>query len=228
MRRFAAPCFVLAVAVVLAACSSGGSSLSVADARKVATKAQLTAADLGSGWTKTADEKPSDAGSQDKELLKCLGAESSPADDSLAESNTRTFERSVSEVDQQQVVVSSAVLVSKDKADELFRIVATKKFAECITKVFEDQMKATAEDVTYESGAAQVARAPVKAADHSVQITVPFTFRSDPVTFDGQVDLALVTTDQAISLLFGFSLGEPIGQDQLGHLTDLLAARQKV
>jgi hypothetical protein len=225
MRRFALPCLVFTL--VLAACGGGDSSLSVADARKVATKAQLTAADLGSGWKKTADEKPNDAEGEDQELQKCLGAKS-PADDTLAESNTRTFERSVSEVDQQQVVVSSAVLESKDKAEELFRLVATEKFADCITNVFEKEMQATAEGVTFKSGVAKITRDQVEGADHSTNITVPFTFTSDPVSFDGQIDLVLVATGQAASLLFGFSLGEPIGQGQLGRFSDLLAARQKV
>jgi hypothetical protein len=125
--------------------------------------------------------------------------------------------------------VSSAVLQSEAKADQLFRVVATEKFADCITQAFEDELKATADGgVGYESGVPRITRDRVEAADHSAQITAPFTLEIAPVSLDGQVDLVMVTTGQAFSLLFGFSLGDPIGAVELGHVTDLLVARQQV
>jgi hypothetical protein len=219
---------LLVTALVLASCGGGNTTLSAADARKIASNAQLTVADLGSGWKKTADEKPDTSTGQDKQLEQCVGAKLSAAADTLAESHTRTFERSASDVDQQQIVVSSAVL-SEGKANELFRVVSTEKFATCIVDAFESELKATGETgVNYRSDTPRITRDKVAGADHSAQITSPFTLKVDPLTFDGQVDLVMVTTGQAFSLLFGFSLGEPIGQGKLGRLSDLLVARQKV
>jgi hypothetical protein len=222
MRRLAP--FVLIV--LLAACG-GGDSLSAADAQEIADRAQLTVADLGSGWKKTADEKPDDSEDDDEQLEQCVGDSLDVSEDTLAESNTRTFERSTSDLDQQQLVVSSAVLASEEDAEALFRVVATQKFADCITEAFEDELKGAEEGVAYESSPAQISRDQVAAADHSAQITAPFTLKVDPLSLDGQVDLVMVTTGQTFSLLFGFSLGEPIGPGQLGRVTDLLVARQQ-
>src|SRR4051812_6729498 len=119
MRRFAP---FLLLALLAAACSSHD-GLSKDEARRVATRAQLTASDLGAGWKKTADEKPDKSSSNDKQLEKCVGKDLDVADDTIAESHTRTFEKSGGELDQQQIVVSSAVLASKDRADQLFRII---------------------------------------------------------------------------------------------------------
>jgi hypothetical protein len=218
---------LLLVALLAGACGSGGDDgMAVGDARALAGKIQLTAADLGSGWRKTAEEQPDEA-KGDRDLERCVGTDLDVADDTLAQTVTRTFERSTSDVDQQQVVVSGAVLASEARADELFPIIATQRFADCITKSFEEQLEASEDDVTFERGESTITRGQVPGADHSAHISAPFTLTVAPLTLQGQVDLLMVSTGQTFSLLYGFSYGAPIGEAKLTRLGGLLAERQK-
>ncbi|MCU1484094.1 MAG: hypothetical protein JWN67_840 [Actinomycetia bacterium] len=222
--RKAAP--LLLVALLAAACGSGGDGLSTGDARALADKIQLTQTDLGTGWTQTAEERP-DQATGDKELERCVGTDLDVADDTLAQAVTRTFERTASDVDRQQLVVSGAVLASRERADQLFPVIATQRFADCITRSFEDQLQASEDDVTFERGDSTITRGHVAGADHSAHISAPFTLTVAPLTLQGRVDLVMVSTGQAFSLLYGFSYGSPIGEAALGHLGELLARRQK-
>lgn len=221
MRRFAP--FVLVV-VFAAAC--GSDALSKADAQRIARRAQLTVTDLGAGWKKTSDERPDDGASADRQLERCVGRDLDVADDTLAESNTRTFERSTGDVGQQQLVVSSAVLSSEDRAADLYRIVATKTFGDCIAKAFEDELRSSERGVTFTAGTVEVAKGQVEGADRSAHVTAPFTLAVEPLDLRGQVDLVTVSTGQAFSLLFGFSLGNPVGEPTLTRLAGLLVERQ--
>jgi hypothetical protein len=224
MRRVAP---LLLVALVAVACGGGGDTISKSEAKNVVAHAQLTAADLGAGWKKTADERPDVADSSDKQLERCVGKDLDVASDTLAESNTRTFERSKSDVDQQQLVASTAVLTDAARADRLFAIIADQKFADCITKAFEEELQASEEGVAFTAGDGKLSKGFIDGADHSAHITSPFSLAVEQLKLDGQVDLLLVSTGQTFSLLFGFSLGDPIPASQLGHLGDLLVARQK-
>ena len=223
MRKVAS---LLLLALAVAGCGGGSGDLSVGDARELADQIQLTATDLGSGWRKTAEERP-DQAEGDQDLERCVGKDLDVADDTLAQAVTRTFERSTSDVDQQQLVVSGAVLASAGRADELFPVIATQRFADCITASFEEQLQASEEGVTFERGTSTIRRGLVAAADHSAHISAPFTLVVAPLTLHGRVDLLMVSTGQAFSLVYGFSYGTPIGAAKLGRVGDLLAARQK-
>ena len=217
MRRLS-----LLVAILLfAACGDSGRQLSKAEARRIANRAQLTVADLGEGWKVTEAPDTSDT----DQLESCVGADLDVVEDTLAESPTRTFEHATSDADQQQVVSSTGVLRSEDEVDRLFDVVSTERFAGCIIREFQDQV--TGEGVSLESGAVQVDRDQVVEADHSTHLTAPVTLKVDPISIDGQFDMIMVANGQAVSLLFGLSLGTPIGQEKLGQLGDLLLHRQE-
>ena len=134
---------LLAVALLAACGSGGGGPLSTDDAEALATRAQLTVKDLGPDWRKTADEAP-----QAAQLDACIG---DLATDTLAESHTRTFERTT-DAGSQQLVVSSAVLPTDARAGRLLAKVGTDAFADCITSTFEHELEASDQGVQLDRG----------------------------------------------------------------------------
>lgn len=220
---------LLLAALLLAACGSGDDPLTNDAADDAVGRALLTVKDLPSGWEKTSDEAPDDSDGDDSELENCVGTKLDLSADTIAESNTRTFERATSETDQQQLSVSTAAF-PEDRIDELFEVVATEKFAGCMAKAFEAGLadgQSTA-GVSVEAGKPKVVESQADDADRSAHITAPVTLQVETLRLDGQFDLVMVSRGQLVSLLFGFSLGDPIGTSRLDRLGDLLVDRQEV
>jgi hypothetical protein len=208
---------LLAVALLAACGSGGGGSLSTDDAEALATRAQLTVKDLGPDWRKTADEAP-----QAAQLDACIG---DLATDTLAESHTRTFERTT-DAGSQQLVVSSAVLPTDARAGRLLAKVGTDAFADCITSTFEHELEASDQGVQLDRGDPTVTTGELDAADRSAHVAAPFTLTADGQPLDGRVDLLLGSTGPVVSVLLGFSIGTPVPAGELGRLGDLLVERQ--
>lgn len=233
MRPFAP--FALAVALLVGAGCSGGdggndASASRAEARRVVARAQLTARDLGPDWTKTADEAPTTGAGGDDQLEKCVGTDLGVADDTLAESHVRTFERATGDVDRQQLVASTAVLRSASDVEDLFALVSTDKFAGCIAQAIRSELSASAaagDGVEVVAGRATVEDDIVAGAAHSAHITAPFRLHIPPLDLTGQADVVMVSSGRPVSLMFGFSVGESIGEARFGELARRLLARQR-
>jgi hypothetical protein len=222
---------VAALAVVACSGGSGGSGgerheLSKADARAVADRAQLTVRDLGDGWTLTSDVAPDEA-KTDEQLEACVGADLGAADDTLAQSHTRTFARSAEDGSQQTVVGSGAVLASPQAAQRLFRTIATQRFADCTATSYGQQLEATDDGVTFEAGAVTVRRGEVAGAERSAHIRAPFRLTVDGQPAEGQLDLLVVSSGQVFSLVYRSGTGAGGTDAALTHLGDVLARRQK-
>ena len=77
------------------------------------------------------------------------------------------------------------------------------------------------------AGTPSVVRPAVGGADRSVHITAPVKVQIDVLTLDGRFDIVLLSTGRVVSMLLGFSVGDPIPAPQLVHLTQLLLDRQQ-
>jgi hypothetical protein len=220
---------VAALAVVACSGGSGGSDgheLSKADARALADRAQLTVRDLGAGWSLTADVAPDEA-ETDEQLEACVGKDLGAADDTLAQSHTRTFARTAEDGSQQTVVGSGAVLATPEAAQRLFRTIATQRFADCTATSNVQQLEATDDGVTFEAGAVTVRRGEVAGAQRSARIRAPFRLTVDGQPSEGQLDLLVVSSGQVFSLVYRSGTGAGGTDAALTHLGDVLARRQK-
>jgi hypothetical protein len=224
----------LVAMVVLAGCSSSSDESSTPttkpqDVRAAVVRAQLAVEDLGGDWKLTATDQPGTSDTGDEALEECMGTKLSVVEQTEAESETRTFERG-SETQQQQVVSSSAAFDDTDRVKRLFDVVGAKRFADCMARAFEDKVKAeagTEGGLALDAGTPSVVRPAVAGADHSVHITAPVKVQLDVLTLDGRFDIVLLSTGRVVSMLLGFSVGDPIPATQLVHLTQLLLDRQQ-
>jgi hypothetical protein len=231
MRRIG---LALVVLLVLAGCggSSGDSSTPTTkpqDVRAAVSRAQLVVEDLGGDWKLTGTDPPGSSDTGDRALEQCVGKELDVVEQTEAESETRTFERGT-DTQQQQVVSSSAAFDSTDRVRRLFAVVGTKRFANCMARAFEDRVKAeagTQGGLSLDAGTPSVVRPAVAGADRSVHITAPVKVQIDVLALDGRFDIVLLSTGRVVSMLLGFSIGEPIPAPQLVHLTQLLLDRQQ-
>jgi hypothetical protein len=224
MRRTAV---VLAVAL-LAACGGGGSDGTIAkgEAAKVASHAQLTAKDLGPGWTLTSDVA-TDPSADDAELQRCVGADIRVGDATLASSHVRTFERTTDDGAKQQIVVTSAVLATAERADRLLATVATQRFAGCTARSFEEELAASGAGVEVGIGATPtVTRGELDEPDHSAHIRAVIPLTADGIETEGTVHLLFASTGQVFSQLLGFAVGTSLDPAELHRLGGLLASRQ--
>ena len=227
MRRSAA---LLAVAL-LAACGGGGDDAPEAEdvvnrgeARAVVAAAQLDVDDLGPGWTKTGDvpSGPEEGG----ELQGCVGDDLDVAAETLARSNTRTFDGSPDGETQHQVTSSTSVLATRANWRTFFRVVGSERFATCLATVLAGQIGGGAEgDVSATPGEATTASSSAKGV-RRVRITAPVDIRLEQEPLGGRLDLVLVGRDQAVSVVVAFSVGTPLGEDVVPRLADLLLDRQ--
>ena len=226
--------FALVLSLVATAC--GGSSQDAStpttkprDVRAAVVRAQLAVEDLGGDWKLTGTEPPGTSDTGDQALEKCVGKKLDVIEQTEAESEARTFERGA-DTQQQQIVSSSAAFDTGDRVKQLFDVVGTKRFAECMATAFEDRVKAEAGaegGLSLVAGAADVVRPAVAGADRSVHITAPVKVRIDVIALDGRFDIVLLSTGRVVSMLLGFSVGESIPAPQLAHLTQLLLERQQ-
>lgn len=227
MRRSAA---LLAVAL-LGACGGGdddapeaGGILARAEARRVVAAAQLDVADLGFGWTKTGDV-PTEA-EEGGELQTCVGDDLDVAAETLARSNTRTFDGSPDGETQHQVTSSTSVLATPADWRTFFRVVGSERFATCVAAVLAEQIGGGAEgDVSATPGEATTTSSSTKGV-RRVRITAPVDIRLEQEPLGGRLDLVLVGRDQAVSVVVAFSVGTPLGEGVVPRLADLLLGRQ--
>lgn len=227
MRR---PAALLAVAL-LASCGGGGddaqdtdAGVTRAEARRVVAAAQLDVADLGPGWTKTGDE-PTGA-EEGGELQRCVGGGLDVAAETLARSNTRTFDGSPDGETQHQVTSSTSVLATPADWRTFFRVVGSGRFATCVAAVLAEQIGGSAEgDVSATPGAATTTSSSAGRV-RRVRITAPVDIRLEREPLGGRLDLVLVGREQAVSVVVAFSVGTPLGEDVVPRLADLLLARQ--
>lgn len=227
MRRSAA---LLAVAL-LGACGGGdddapeaGGILTRAEARRVVAAAQLDVADLGFGWTKTGDV-PTEA-EEGGELQTCVGDDLDVAAETLARSNTRTFDGSPDGETQHQVTSSTSVLATPADWRTFFRVVGSERFATCVAAVLAEQIGGGAEgDVSATPGEATTVSSSRNGV-RRVRITAPVDIRLEQEPLGGRLDLVLVGRDQAVSVVVAFSVGTPLGEGVVPRLADLLLDRQ--
>jgi hypothetical protein len=224
----------LAALLVLAGCGGSGDDTSTPttkppDVRAAVQRAQLVVEDLGGDWKLTGTEPPGTSDTGDQALERCVGKKLDVVEQTEDESETRTFERGA-DTRQQQVVSSSAAFDSTDRVRRLFDVVGAKRFADCMASAFEDRVKAeagTEGGLLLDAGTPSVVRPAVAGADRSVHITSPVKVQIDALALDGRFDIVLLSTGRVVSMLLGFSIGEPIPAPQLVHLTQLLLGRQK-
>lgn len=226
----------IALALLLVgACSSSGDDREPEavqkpqDVRGAVLRAQLVVEDLGGDWKLTSTEPPGAEDGGDRALEACVGKQLDVVQETEAESETRTFERG-SDASQQQIVSSSAGFDSEGRVEELFDVVGTRHFAGCMATAFEDRVReqAAAEGgIALDAGEPEVVRPAVAGADRSVHITAPVKVHLDLLLLDGRFDIVMLSTGRAVSMLLGFSVGDPIPPPQLAHLTQLLLERQE-
>jgi hypothetical protein len=224
---------ILAVAL-LAACGGGSDGPDEPDAgrpivgrgeaRRIVARAQLEVADLGPGWAKTADTPT--APEQGGELQGCVGDDLDVAAETLAQSNTRTFDGSPDGETQHQITSSTSVLATPADWRTFFRVVGSERFATCDASVLADEIAGTeGSDVTATPGEATTT-ASGRAGARRVRIVAPMDIRLEQEPLGGRLDLLLVGRDQAVSVVVAFSVGTPLAEDVVPRLADLLLDRQ--
>lgn len=224
----------LVVPLVLAGCGSSGDASSPPttqpqQVRAAVVRAQLAVEDLGGDWKLAGTEPPGTSDSGDKAVAQCVGGQLDVVEQTEAESGTRTFERGTN-ARQQQIVSSSAAFATTNRVKRLFDVVGTRRFADCMATAFEDRVKAeagSAGGLSLDAGTPSVVRPAVADADRSVHITDPVTVHLGQLALDGRFDIVLLSTGRVVSMLLGFSVGEPIPAPQLAHLTQVLLDRQR-
>jgi hypothetical protein len=229
MRRIG---IALLLGLVPVACGSDGEEVAPEkqqDVRGAVARAQLQVGDLGGDWKLTATEPPGTEDTGDQALQKCVGKQLDVVEQTVVESETRTFERGA-DTSQQQVVSSSAAFDGPERVRRLFSVVGSRRFADCMATSFENRVRAQAGPeggLSLDAGQPSVTRSAVSTADRSVHIAAPVKVRLDLLVLDGRFDVVLLSTGRVVSMLLGFSVGEPIHPLQVLHLTDLLLARQQ-
>lgn len=199
------------------------------NARAAVERAQLVVEDLGGDWKLTGTEPPGTEDTGDQALETCVGRQLDVVEETVVESEIRTFERGV-DISQQQVVSSSAAFDGDDRVKRLFDVVGARRFADCMATSFENRVRAEAGPeggLSLDAGAPSVTRPAFAGADRSVHITAPVKVQFDREVLDGRFDVVLFSTGRVVSMLLGFSVGEPIPPLQLVHLTQLLLTRQQ-
>ena len=205
---------------------AGDAGLSAAEAERLVRRAQVRVADRGEGWELTAEDAPDDD-DEDDELEECVGSDLSIADDTLAESDERTFERATGEVEQQQLISSTVVLEDPERVAEFFDVVGSDRFAGCIADALEAELAASAQEgLTMEPGETTVETGTAADAERSAHIRSGFTLRVEDLALEGRLDVVMVGNGPAVSLVLATSVGEAIGDDLLEEVADTLAARQ--
>jgi len=229
MRRIG---LVVLLGLVAIACGSDGDDRPTAkpqNVRAAVERAQLVVEDLGGDWKLTSTEPPGTKDTGDQALEKCVGRQLDVVDQTVVESEIRTFERGA-EISQQQVVSSSAAFEGDDRVKRLFEVVGARRFADCMATSFENRVRAEAGPdggLSLDAGTPSVTRPTFVGADRSVHITAPVKVQFDLEVLDGRFDVVLLSTGRVVSMLLGFSVGEPIPPLQLIHLTKLLRDRQE-
>jgi hypothetical protein len=224
----------IVVVALLAACNGGTEHSSTTttrpqNVRAAVARAQLDVADLGGDWRLAGTEAPGTADTGDRALETCVGKDLDIVEQTEVETETRTFERG-SGTSQQQVVSSSAAFDGTARVERLFAVIGGRRFADCMASAFEHRVSAeagTEGGLALDAGTPDVVRRAVAGADLSVHITAPVKVHLDFLDLDGRFDIVLLSTQRVVSMLLGFSVGEPIPPPQLVHLTNLLLERQK-
>lgn len=234
MRRSAA---VVLVALLLAACGGddgGGAqapaestTLSAEEAQPIVDRSLLSVDDLGPGWEliSTEEAESGDGAEEDDELEACMGRDFDLEEETIAESETRTFQRSISPTEQLQLVVSSGALEDVEVVEELFDAIASEQFARCLTESFQEQLAAEGEGEST-LGDIEIVEDYVDRADRSVRLRAPLTATVGPITLETRFDVVAVATGQVTTLFAVVSLGQHVADDQLATWAELVAQRQ--
>lgn len=227
----------LLAAAVLASCGDdeagddartpAGGSLSTEEAQPIVDRSLLALDDLGPGWELISTEEPGPDGAaeEDDELEECMGRDFDLEEETIAESETRTFQRSVSPTEQLQLVVSSGALEDVAVVEELFDAVASEQFARCLTESFQEQLAAEGEGES-SLGEIEIDEDYIDGPDRSVRLRAPLTATVGPITLETRFDVVAVATGQVTTLFAVVSLGEHVADDQLAGWAELVAQRQ--
>lgn len=227
MRQVLASIVVSALALLSACGGDGGSdeTLTAEEAQRAVERAMLTPEDLGEGWQETGTSPPSEDGTGVNECLSDeVAAEST---DPVAESDTQEFTRGDSPTQQQQVQLSTAVM-EDDLAARLVEELASADVRDCLGGKFREQVAdgSAVPGLTVELGDFEADEDFAGAGDGATRLRAPMEVSAEGLTLPATVDMVVVHTDQIVSALVGFALGEPLAEDDLEAWTQQLAELQ--
>ena len=219
--------------LVMAACGGdGGGGLTAAEAQPRIDAAVLTLEDLGEGW-EVADSEEEDDPLADEELEECLGEDAArilgeDGEHDLGDDVEVGFARENGGAFQSLQVMSGGV-DDETIFGQVIDVLSDSETAVCILDaIAAATQEVTGDEFTMTFGDWESDEGFIDDADQSVIAGAEITLSAEEagMSFDGRLDLVVVTTDQIGSLMVAASVGDVITNVQLEEWGELLAERQ--